>query len=465
MNISEIPIVIICYNNYKYVDMMVKQIEMKSREQKIIIINNNSRCTYTKQYLVNQILNHQVIHLNENKGHTAWRSPEIYDTLPNQFIITDPDIQFNTNLPDDYINQMITLSTIYKSGVIGFALDISDKDKMFTYKFTDFGYSGITTIWESQEQYWKNRIPDNEYELYSAPIDTTFALYTKSYNNSNHIRIAGNFTSKHIPWYIDNSDISLYARYLMYNEASSSSSIKCFILQYIKDNIIMINKRNTTLFFEKNVNDNFWMNIYPTWENDTFEVFDKYLNKDKQFLDIGAWMGTTALYASKRSSYVVAVECDVISIEKLKNNIKLNYVDTVIDVEPCAIYSHDTEVAFGPNSTSKTSQLNDSMSQIKSTVSDKDYNVKTITLESIITKYKLHNLSLIKVDIEGGEENILVDLFKYCRANNVPLYLSFHYSWWTNKNLDRFSFIKDEHKKQILADPFCSIVFDFSKTS
>ena len=34
MNTSEIPIVIICYNNYKYVDMMVKQIEMKSREQK-----------------------------------------------------------------------------------------------------------------------------------------------------------------------------------------------------------------------------------------------------------------------------------------------------------------------------------------------------------------------------------------------------------------------------------------------
>ena len=66
-------------------------------------------------------------------------------------------------------------------------------------------------------------------------------------------------------------------------------------------------------------------NIFSTWEEETFDVFDKYLKKDKQFLDIGAWVGTTALYASRLSSYVVCVEADPVSVKKLQNNINNNF--------------------------------------------------------------------------------------------------------------------------------------------
>ena len=59
-------------------------------------------------------------------------------------------------------------------------------------------------------------IKDNDYELYNAPIDTTFSLINKITFTSNwkiqnnntkgiHIRIAGNFIAKHIPWYINNN--------------------------------------------------------------------------------------------------------------------------------------------------------------------------------------------------------------------------------------------------------------------
>ena len=40
------------------------------------------------------------------------------------------------------------------------------------------------------------------------------------------------------------------------------------------------------------------------------------------------------------------------------------------------------------------------------------------------------------------------------------MYIRFHYSWWNDKNLDRFDFLTDENKRRIVADPFCSILFD-----
>jgi hypothetical protein len=100
------------------------------------------------------------------------------------------------------------------------------------------------------------------------------------------------------------------------------------------------------------------------------------------------------------------------------------------------------------------------MSQIKLTqTKDSDVLTNTITLDEIIKKYNLNNLSLIKVDIEGGEEHILNQLFEFSTSKKVPVYISFHYTWWNDKNLDRFTFLNVYQKKKIIETPFCSILF------
>lgn len=228
------------------------------------------------------------------------------------------------------------------------------------------------------------------------------------------------------------------------------------------NNFVPIQKRDQIFLIEMDggINDHFWKDIYATWENETFDIFDHYLKKDKQFLDIGAWVGVTSLYASRLSSYVVCVEADPVSIQKLKHNIHTNLLDTSIDIEDSAIYCETTTILFGPNSACSTSQFNDSTSQIKlNQTKDSDILTKTITLGEIIKKYNLDNLSLIKVDIEGGEEYILNDLLEYSKSNNVPVYISFHYSWWNDKNLDRFLYLNNHQKNQIISSPFCSILF------
>lgn len=86
----------------------------------------------------------------------------------------------------------------------------------------------------------------------------------------------------------------------------------------------IIKKNNLQFIIDKTgCPDGYWYNvwfleIYPTWEITTFEVFDKYLDKDKYYIDIGAWIGPTVLYAAQKTKRVIAFEPDNIAFNALK---------------------------------------------------------------------------------------------------------------------------------------------------
>ena len=460
-----IPILIICYNNYKYVDNTINQIFNINSEyaKEIVVLNNCSTCKKTISYL--KTLNCKVIWNKSNNG--PWISPhvnvDIYDSLPDKFILTDPDLEFNKNLPKNFIEIMEEISDKYSCKKIGFALDISDFDKMF-----QFDYVGEKiTIYEHEKQFWLNKINHCDYDLYFGEIDTTFCLINKKhYYNSINIRMAGNFTAKHLPWYKKNKIYNDYEIYVSYLNTKNISTISRMIYTYIEKKYVKI-QRNNELFLIENNEDNpnihFWKNIYSNWENETFNIFDNYLDEEKIFIDIGGWIGTTSMYGSRKSKHVYCVEADGKSFIDLRNNCEIN-CDANCTLINNAIYSVDNiELKFGRNKFLNNSKMNDSTSQIylSDELSDEFEIVKTITLNSIIQKYNInpYEVSLIKVDIEGGEEYILDDLFYILKKYNTPLYISFHYDWWKNKDLNRFKLLNESHKKLIIEYPFTSILF------
>ncbi len=67
----------------------------------------------------------------------------------------------------------------------------------------------------------------------------------------------------------------------------------------------------------------FWNNFYK-WEPDTFDIFDRFLNKQYSYLDIGAWIRPTVLYGVNRAKHVYAIEPDPIAYRELLKNIQLN---------------------------------------------------------------------------------------------------------------------------------------------
>lgn len=461
-----LPIVVVSYNNYLYVKNTIRQlldIDAVFAEH-IIIMDNNSSDKNTIDYL-NEIENTIRIVRNEaNNG--PWLSPQVnidlYNSLPNKFILTDPDLELNKNLPKDFIQIMSDLSDKYCVEKIGFALYINDYSQMYTGIYVP---GPNLSIFEWESQFWSKKLEESNYELYDASVDTTFCLVNKSYiNNEKKLRIAGDFTARHLPWYIENNILTLYEHYILYKD-KPISSISRLVIPYVNTNFLLLEKNKESFLVSKNESDpnySFWKNVYSSWENETFDIFDRYLDKNKTFIDIGGWIGTTCIYGSRKSKDVFVVEADKYSVQDLIKNCKLNCNNVTI-VER-AIFNKSNEVIhFGKNKILTTSKLNDSTSQIydpSDTLNDTVYPVKTITIQELLTSYNitLESVSLIKVDIEGGEEYILNDLLALKEQYNLPIYISFHYTWWKNPDLGRFPLSEDQIKN-IRMNPFTSILF------
>jgi hypothetical protein len=116
--------------------------------------------------------------------------------------LSDPDLEFSTSLPVDFINELKIISDDYKIGKVGLALEIpSSKDVLHSEMFLD---GKKVDIVEYEQQFWTNNIGKNQTgdDLYRTTLDTTFALYNKNYFNPEDryqaIRVAGKFTTKHL---------------------------------------------------------------------------------------------------------------------------------------------------------------------------------------------------------------------------------------------------------------------------
>ena len=199
-NPNNIQIVIIVYNNLTYLKQFMHNI--KKYPNPIIIMDNQSTypklLTYYKKLkkdLENKV---DIRMLDQNYGHTVWL--KLKSSLPDIFILSDPDIEINSKMPINFAEILLNISNKYKASKVGSALDISDHDKFIP----DFG----SEKYNHEKQFWINKINDTDYELYNAMIDTTLCLVNFNYDidtayglSGNHIRIAGDFTAKHLPWY------------------------------------------------------------------------------------------------------------------------------------------------------------------------------------------------------------------------------------------------------------------------
>jgi hypothetical protein len=200
-NHHKTPVFIMAYNQYTYVKSMVDQL-MKYPNLQLYIIDNKSTYPPLVEYLKTIDGKHgvKVLYQDKNYGHKVYERPDIIALGGDKYIVTDPDLLLNDKLPHNFVDILSELSDQYKTNKIGFALDI--KNNIDMSKFLDS--SKTITIDSNEAKYWKDRIEHPTYELYKAPIDTTFSLINKKYYKpgklDDSIRIAGNFTSVHRPW-------------------------------------------------------------------------------------------------------------------------------------------------------------------------------------------------------------------------------------------------------------------------
>jgi len=146
------------------------------------------------------------------------------------------------------------------------------------------------------------------------------------------------------------------------------------------------------------------------WEPETREVIERLCLRGT-FVDIGAWIGPTAIWAAPHAGRVVAIEPDPVAYDMLTTN-----TADLPNVE-----CHHLAVGVADGFTMITT-AGDSMSR----TGTGDYEVESCTLETLFARLHITAADLIKMDIEGAERDVIAQAEPFLRRFGAPLLLSMH---------------------------------------
>lgn len=158
-----------------------------------------------------------------------------------------------------------------------------------------------------------------------------------------------------------------------------------------------------------------------TWEPKTFDVLKSHLSADRDYLDIGAWIGPTVLYGARHARHVWCFEPDPRAFRHLAWNIELNGLANVSAL-PVAL-SGETGIA---RMASFGGETGDSMTSLLNPGGADGFAAVTLAWDRFETDTDLSRVALVKMDIEGAEFDVLPALLPWLRQHKPVLYLSTH---------------------------------------
>jgi len=169
--------------------------------------------------------------------------------------------------------------------------------------------------------------------------------------------------------------------------------------------------------------DSFWREVDSgVWEQATFKIFERFLDSQHSYIDIGAWIGPTVLYGCQIAKTAYGLEPDPISFAELERNVSMNkpLTDNIRLVDAC-IARHTGEAILGSRGSG-----GDSTSSLLFAKKKTHWTVKGITFDDFVRQQAITDCNFIKIDIEGGEYQILPTMTGYLKKNRPTVHLSLH---------------------------------------
>lgn len=228
---ESIPVLLVSYNNGRYVAHSVEQLERFGI--KPIIVDNASRDPETRRVLdaIEASGAAHVLRSSRNFGHMVGFLEPIYDVLPDVFAYSDPDLRFSPDLPEDFLETLAALTTRYAVFKAGCALSIPADAELYDVtvacrKVRPIPIDRRFSIREWEAHFWRMRLAHESLEIYAARLDTTFAVYRKSNFRDDFydaVRVAGAYGVIHLPWFpqLDLLSKEERANYLKGNRSTS----------------------------------------------------------------------------------------------------------------------------------------------------------------------------------------------------------------------------------------------------
>ena len=153
------------------------------------------------------------------------------------------------------------------------------------------------------------------------------------------------------------------------------------------------------------------------WATETF------VSPDKDFVDIGAHVGTYAWTCGKKARHTYAFECSPKTFCYLAANVALQGLEERISVYPFALGSAEGAIEYYIRS-------EDGGGNGVQYLSEADSRRKSITVQSrTLDSFNLRNVGFIKIDVEGFELEVLKGAKETLKSNGYPKIL---FECWGN---------------------------------
>ena len=159
----------------------------------------------------------------------------------------------------------------------------------------------------------------------------------------------------------------------------------------------------------------FWrMAAGGQWERHTFRILEQLLRPDSVYVDVGAWIGPTVLFAAARCKVVYCIEPDAVAYERLLGNLRMNGIDNVLPFHGAlGVRNGTVQIAgekgkgFGTSETRVQATPTDGGADVAATVLAMD-------LPRFIQHWGIERIDLMKIDIEGAEFDLAPALISIC---------------------------------------------------
>lgn len=188
---SDFPIIINNFNRLSTTRKLVEDLNNLGYINVHILDNNSTYPKLLEWYDSNSCI---VKRLSENMQWLAIYNSGYINEFLNKYpwvVYTDSDIELNPLTPPGFVEKIVHLLEKYNRTKGGLALRIED--------LPNNEYANHYREWESK--YWLNRM---EEDVYDAHIDTTFCVIKPGVAfDYQALRVGGNMTAKHVPWYAD----------------------------------------------------------------------------------------------------------------------------------------------------------------------------------------------------------------------------------------------------------------------
>lgn len=189
---------------------------------------------------------------------------------------------------------------------------------------------------------------------------------------------------------------------------------------------ITITPKHQAFFFVPPLQVNYFGHIMAElWKDRVYDPYLPFRKEGSVALDIGANVGLVSYYLSQHFERVFALEPSTEHFDTLSRMLAFNEITNVFPIKK-ALFMENGKFGFGGPKNNTTMR---SLHMATWEGGKPEEEVDTITLEALFDELKINHVDLLKMDVEGSEQEILAHPSFKNMADKIKVMLIERHNW------------------------------------